>query len=238
MVPGGDAHAGRTETSILLELDPTVVRTDAAQIGNTAPLRELLPALRRGGVTAVSRNGVLGDPTAASAEEGRRDGLGDRRRARHGRRAVGRGRRHGTPDLSPSAQHRRADPPCSPARGRIGRMTGPLAGDDLLARAEAALAVALTDALGIEFVDPSAPLDGVVLPVAGLAVTPAATAHGAALGAAIELAGYLAVLPTLTASQHAVTHRDLDAVPAPGARRPAGRRGRPPGEAGPGRSRA
>ena len=86
-------------------------------------------------------------------------------------------------------------------------MTGPLAGDDLLARAEAALAVALTDALGIEFVDPSAPLDGVVLPVAGLAVTPAATAHAAALGAAIELAGYLAVLPTLTVSQHAVTHQ-------------------------------
>ena len=46
-----------------------------------------------------------------------------------------------------------------------------------------------------------------MLPVAGLAVTPAATAHAAALGAAIELAGYLAVLPTLTVSQHAVTHQ-------------------------------
>jgi mycofactocin precursor peptide peptidase len=71
-VPGGDAHAGRTETSILLELDPSVVRAEAAQAGNTAPLRELLPALRRGGVTAVSRNGVLGDPAGASADEGRR----------------------------------------------------------------------------------------------------------------------------------------------------------------------
>lgn len=70
--PGGDAHAGRTETSILLELDPAVVREGAARAGNTAPLRELLPALRRGGVTAVSRNGVLGDPAGASAEEGRR----------------------------------------------------------------------------------------------------------------------------------------------------------------------
>ncbi|MCO1656838.1 mycofactocin biosynthesis peptidyl-dipeptidase MftE [Pseudonocardia humida] len=70
-VPGGDAHAGHTETSILLELDPSVVRTGAAQPGNTAPLRELLPALRRGGVTAVSRNGVLGDPTGASAVQGR-----------------------------------------------------------------------------------------------------------------------------------------------------------------------
>jgi mycofactocin system creatininase family protein len=71
-VPGGDAHAGRTETSILLELDPSVVREEAARAGNTAPLRELLPALRRGGVTAVSPNGVLGDPVGASAEEGRR----------------------------------------------------------------------------------------------------------------------------------------------------------------------
>lgn len=86
-------------------------------------------------------------------------------------------------------------------------MTGLLTGDDLLARAEAALAVALPDALGVEFVDPCAPLDGVVLPVAGIAVTPAATAQSAALAAAIELAGYLAVLPTLTAAQHAVTHQ-------------------------------
>jgi acyl-coenzyme A thioesterase PaaI-like protein len=86
-------------------------------------------------------------------------------------------------------------------------MTGLLAGGDLLARAEAALAVALPDALGVEFVDPHAPLDGVVLPVAGIAVTPAATAHAAALGAAVELAAYLAVLPTLTPAQHAVTHQ-------------------------------
>jgi creatinine amidohydrolase len=71
-VPDGDAHAGRTETSILLELDPSVVRTAAARAGNTAPLLELLPALRKGGVTAVSENGVLGDPAGASAEEGRR----------------------------------------------------------------------------------------------------------------------------------------------------------------------
>jgi mycofactocin system creatininase family protein len=70
-VPDGDAHAGRTETSILLELDPAVVRTGAARAGNTTPLRELLPALLRGGVSAVSGNGVLGDPAGASADEGR-----------------------------------------------------------------------------------------------------------------------------------------------------------------------
>jgi mycofactocin system creatininase family protein len=70
VVPRGDAHAGRTETSLLLALDPGVVRTDAAQPGNTAPLVELLPTLLRGGVAAASPNGVLGDPRGATAEEG------------------------------------------------------------------------------------------------------------------------------------------------------------------------
>jgi len=69
--PGGDAHAGRTETSLLLALDPGVVGPDRVP-GNTAPLGELLPAMREGGVTAVSPNGVLGDPAGASAEEGER----------------------------------------------------------------------------------------------------------------------------------------------------------------------
>jgi uncharacterized protein (TIGR00369 family) len=82
-----------------------------------------------------------------------------------------------------------------------------LAGDDLLARAEAALAVALPDALGVEFLDPSDPLEGVGFEVAGIAVTPGATVHASALAAAMELAGYLAVLPTLTPAQHAVTHQ-------------------------------
>jgi mycofactocin precursor peptide peptidase len=68
---GGDAHAGRTETSIMLSLDPTLVRPDRTA-GNTAPLADLLPAMRAGGVAAVSPNGVLGDPTGASAKEGER----------------------------------------------------------------------------------------------------------------------------------------------------------------------
>jgi mycofactocin system creatininase family protein len=72
VVAGGDAHAGRTETSILLALDPAAVRQDAAEPGATAPLSELLPALRAGGVAAVSPNGVLGDPTGANAAEGER----------------------------------------------------------------------------------------------------------------------------------------------------------------------
>jgi len=69
-VPGGDAHAGRTETAILLALDPSMVRMEAAEVGNTAGLRELMPALTSGGMRAASPNGVLGDPRGATADEG------------------------------------------------------------------------------------------------------------------------------------------------------------------------
>lgn len=71
-VAGGDAHAGRTETSMLLHLDPSVVHLDRAEAGATAPVAELMDDLRRGGVAAVAPNGVLGDPAGASADEGRR----------------------------------------------------------------------------------------------------------------------------------------------------------------------
>jgi creatinine amidohydrolase len=70
-VPGGDAHAGLTETALMLALAPTLVGPDRAA-GNPAPLGELLPIMRTGGVAAVSRTGVLGDPAGASAEEGER----------------------------------------------------------------------------------------------------------------------------------------------------------------------
>jgi creatinine amidohydrolase len=66
----GDAHAGRTETSLQLALDPRRVRLDRAERGNTRPVAELMPALRELSVQAVSPNGVLGDPAGASAAEG------------------------------------------------------------------------------------------------------------------------------------------------------------------------
>jgi creatinine amidohydrolase len=69
-LPNGDAHAGRTETSLQLMLDPTRVRLDRAAPGEARPIAELLPALRSSGVRAVSPNGVLGDPSGASAAEG------------------------------------------------------------------------------------------------------------------------------------------------------------------------
>jgi mycofactocin system creatininase family protein len=67
-----DAHAGHTETSLLLHISPGDVRLSQARPGNSAPLAQLLPAMRSGGVAAVSAVGVLGDPTTATAEEGRR----------------------------------------------------------------------------------------------------------------------------------------------------------------------
>jgi len=70
--PGMDAHAGRAETSLMLHLRADSVRLDRAEAGNTAPIGRLLPHLRQGGVAAVSRNGVLGDPRGASAAEGER----------------------------------------------------------------------------------------------------------------------------------------------------------------------
>lgn len=69
---GADAHAGHTETSVLLHISPADVHTDRWLAGNGTPLPELLPSMRRGGVAAVSEIGVLGDPTTATAVEGRR----------------------------------------------------------------------------------------------------------------------------------------------------------------------
>lgn len=70
--PGGDAHAGFTETSLLLHISPLVVRTEELARGNVAPVSELMASMRAGGVAAVSDNGVLGDPTQASEADGRR----------------------------------------------------------------------------------------------------------------------------------------------------------------------
>jgi creatinine amidohydrolase len=69
--PGAaDAHAGRTETSLMLALAPSEVRLDRAAAGDTRPIAELLPDLRAHGVRALSPSGVLGDPAGASAAEG------------------------------------------------------------------------------------------------------------------------------------------------------------------------
>ncbi len=66
----GDAHAGRTETSVMLAIAPDAVHLDRATAGVTTPMTELFAALQKGGVAEVSPSGVLGDPTGASSSEG------------------------------------------------------------------------------------------------------------------------------------------------------------------------
>jgi len=69
-VEGGDAHAGRVETSLMLAIAPELVGEERP-VGATPRLEKLLPALREHGVKAVSPNGVLGDARGASEQEGR-----------------------------------------------------------------------------------------------------------------------------------------------------------------------
>ena len=65
-----DAHAGISETSLMLYLHPDFVGAQRP-IGATESLAELLPKMRAGGVKSISPNGVLGDSTGASPEQGR-----------------------------------------------------------------------------------------------------------------------------------------------------------------------
>ncbi len=69
-IENGDAHAGFTETSLMLAICPHAVRIELAEVGETRPLAEIATELRRGGVAAVSDNGVLGDPRNATAQHG------------------------------------------------------------------------------------------------------------------------------------------------------------------------
>lgn len=70
--PPHDAHAGHTETSMMLHLHPDLVDMSRARKGNTTPVVHLMEAMRTAGVKAVSDNGVLGDPSTASATLGER----------------------------------------------------------------------------------------------------------------------------------------------------------------------
>ncbi|CAM3838350.1 mycofactocin biosynthesis peptidyl-dipeptidase MftE [Tsukamurella ocularis] len=89
--PGGDAHAGETETSVLLAEEPAAVRADRIAPGETAPIGVLIDRLRTEGVAAITPTGVLGDPTTATAERGAAllDGAVDRLVGALGRWTVG-----------------------------------------------------------------------------------------------------------------------------------------------------
>lgn len=69
--PNGDAHAGVTETSVMLAIAPLHVRIGAMEAGETAPLTELIDRIRESGIRSVSANGILGDPRDADAVQGR-----------------------------------------------------------------------------------------------------------------------------------------------------------------------
>jgi acyl-coenzyme A thioesterase PaaI-like protein len=77
---------------------------------------------------------------------------------------------------------------------------------ELAARAEAALGIPLQVALNARPIDPDRPGDGLEFPVTDLALNPGGTLHAGALGAIMELAGLLALLPALASAEHAVTH--------------------------------
>lgn len=72
IIEGADAHAGEAETSIMLALAADAVRMGQAEPGCTEPLSSILELMIADGVAAVSANGILGDPTNATAQNGER----------------------------------------------------------------------------------------------------------------------------------------------------------------------
>ena len=65
-----DLHAGRVETSILLFIAPELVTLEAIEVGNTQDQSQIIDKIRTGGLKAVTKNGVLGDPRGATPHEG------------------------------------------------------------------------------------------------------------------------------------------------------------------------
>lgn len=69
--PGADAHAGRVETSVMMAIRPDLVGgIPPVEDGCELALANVIGVLRRSGVRSVSKNGVLGNPAASTAELG------------------------------------------------------------------------------------------------------------------------------------------------------------------------
>lgn len=66
----GGLHAGEWETSMLAAIHPELVHLERGEPGFTGDLQSAIGMMFAGGVQSVSENGVIGDPTRASAEHG------------------------------------------------------------------------------------------------------------------------------------------------------------------------
>ena len=68
----GGLHAGEWETSMLMVIHPDLVHPDRGEPGYTGDMEQAVGAIFGEGVHSVAPNGVIGDPTQASAEHGDR----------------------------------------------------------------------------------------------------------------------------------------------------------------------
>jgi creatinine amidohydrolase len=68
----GGLHAGEWETSLLLAVEPDLVHLERGAAGYTGDLDAALGAIFGSGVHTIAENGVIGDPTVASASHGER----------------------------------------------------------------------------------------------------------------------------------------------------------------------
>jgi creatinine amidohydrolase len=65
------AHAGENETSMMLALEPGLVKRDCFAAGYVGPTgEEQVRVILEQGMTALTANGVIGDPAGATAERG------------------------------------------------------------------------------------------------------------------------------------------------------------------------
>ncbi len=68
----GGLHAGEWETSMLMSIHPELVRLERGQPGYTGDMESAVGAIFGSGVHSLAPNGVIGDPSQASAEHGDR----------------------------------------------------------------------------------------------------------------------------------------------------------------------
>ena len=68
----GGVHAGEWETSMLISIHPDLVHLERGEAGYTGDAEAAIGAIFGDGVHTVAKNGVIGDPSRASAEHGAR----------------------------------------------------------------------------------------------------------------------------------------------------------------------